>query len=86
MFINSLGQFYFYQLNINNKSEKELGLIKFKELIVKTYQCLELELSVNFLDVIGKIDKFEYEDLVSISDLEINRSNIDTLVLSIKTK
>lgn len=73
-------------LNINNKSEKELGLIKFKELIVKTYQCLELELPVNFLDVIGKIDKFEYEDLVSISDLEINRSNIDTLVLSIKTK
>lgn len=73
-------------LNLNNKSEKELGLNKFKELVVKTYKCLELQLPLNILDVIGKIDKFEYKDLVSISILETNRSNIDTLVLSIKTK
>lgn len=73
-------------LNINNKSERELALSKFKELIVKTYQCLELKLPVNILDVIGKIDKFEYEDLVSISDLETHTGNVDTLILSIRTK
>ena len=87
--IESKNEYYIEKLqlvlDVNNRSERELGLNKFKELILKTYQCLELKLPVDILNVIGKMDKFEYEDSLCISDLETHTGNIDTLILSIRT-
>lgn len=73
-------------LNINNKSESKQALTKFRETAEATYKSLSLAIPSGLLDAITKAENFQDSNDNFSTSLKLDKSNIDTWGLTIKTK
>ena len=73
-------------LNINNKGDKKQALTTFKEKSVATFKSLSLQMPKGLSDAITKEKIYQDSNEIFTTTLEVNKSNIDTWQLIIKSK
>ena len=73
-------------LNVNNNAEKKQALKKFSEIADKTFECLELEIPQGLSNATKEGKEFNFENENYIVSVVLDKSNIETYIMQIKSK